>query len=334
MTTASATGHKAGLPLSLGLQLGPQTVSWDELRRWTLKAEALGFDSVWLADHFIRGFEHTPYPVVEMWSGLAALAAVTTRIRLGSLVASVTHRNPAITAVSAATIDQISGGRFVLGLGAGWSVPEHRAYGIPLPPPATRLAMLAEAIQICRLLWTGDVVAFQGKYFQLEDAACEIKPVQTPLPILVGAMGEQVALRVVAKHADTWNMVGGDIETLTHKQALLDRYCEELGRDPATLRRSIEVPMAVATDAATLKRRIDRVIRHRGYPTERGAELFIAGSPEACIEEIHRYIALGVSEFMLITLAPFDDDELECFAERVLPAFTPRDAALNGRTNG
>jgi probable F420-dependent oxidoreductase len=307
--------------MSFGLQLGPQIVPWQELRRWTLKAEALGFDSVWLADHFIMGLEHTDSPVVEMWSGLAALAAVTTRIRLGSLVASVTHRNPGITAVSAATIDQISGGRFILGLGAGHSKVEHRAYGIPLPPPATRIAMLAEAIQICRLLWTGDRVSFAGEHFHLEDAACEIKPAQAQLPILVGAMGEQLALRVVARYADRWNVVSCDLESLSRKMALLDRYCVEAGRDPATLRRSIEVPIAVATDPDTLQRRVARVIRRRGYPPDRAAEMMIAGSPEQCIEQIERFRGLGVGEFMLITLAPFDDDELECFAERVLPAF-------------
>lgn len=311
---------------SFGLQLGPQTVPWDELRRWTLTAERLGFDSVWLADHFIRHFEHTPHPVVEMWSGLAALAAVTTRIRLGSLVASVTHRNPGITAVSAATIDRISGGRFVLGLGAGWSQEEHRAYCITLPPPATRMAMLAEAIQICRLLWTGDRVSFAGQHFRLDDAACEITPVQSPMPILVGAMGDQIGLRVVARYADIWNMVGGDMDALARKNAILDRYCEASGRDPATLRRSIEVPIAVATNEATARRRLERVIRQRGYDPARAAEICLAGTPEQCIEKIERYRAMGVAEFMLITLAPFDDDELECFAERVLPAFAPRTA--------
>jgi probable F420-dependent oxidoreductase len=320
MTAANAVTGQSRWPITLGLQLGPQTVSWSELRRWTLKAEVLGFDSVWLADHFIRGAGPS-HPVVEMWSGLAALAACTSRIRLGSLVASVTHRNPAIAAVSAATIDQISGGRFVMGLGAGWSVEEHRAYGIALPPPATRLAMLAEAIQICRLLWTGDVVSFQGHYFTLQDAACEIKPVQTPLPILVGALGEQIALRVVARHADIWNMVSVDLESLNRKQSLLNRYCEEEGRDPATLGRSLEVPIAVATDPKTLQLRIERVIQSRGYPPDRAADMFIGGSPEQCIEKIRRYVDMGFDEFMLITLEPFDDDELECIAEFVLPAF-------------
>ncbi|MGH2345477.1 MAG: TIGR03560 family F420-dependent LLM class oxidoreductase [Chloroflexota bacterium] len=333
MTSTNAPGRIIGRPVSLGLQLGPQTVTWEELRRWTLKAEALGFDSVWLADHFIRG-RGPSHPVLEMWSGLAALAACTSTIRLGSLVASVTHRNPGITAVSAATIDQISGGRFIMGLGAGWSVQEHRAYGIPLPPPATRLAMLAEAIQICRLLWTGDVVSFPGKYFQLEDAACEIKPVQDPLPILVGAMGEQIALRLVARHADIWNVVSTDLETLARKQDLLNRYCEEEGRDPATLGRSLEVPIAVGTDPAILQRRIERVIRGRGYPAETAGDRFICGSPEQCIEKIQRYIAMGFDEFMLITLEPFDDDELECFAEYVLPAFTAQAAVPKGHANG
>lgn len=321
MTAANPSRSDTGRSLSFGLQLGPQTINWDELRRWTLKAESLGFDSVWLADHFIRHFAHTPYPVVEMWSGMAALAACTTRIRIGSLVASVTHRNPGIAAISAATIDQISGGRFILGLGAGWSKEEHRAYGIPLPPPAVRLAMLTEAIQICRLLWTGDVVNFEGTHFQLHDAACEIKPVQQPMPILVGAMGEQLALRVVAEHADIWNMVGGDFDTVARKSALIDSFCEQCGRDPATLRRSIEVPIAVAVDEATARRRLHRVIEHRHYDPAHAAEHIIAGTPEQCIAKIARFQAMGISEFMLITLAPFDDEELDLFAERVLPAF-------------
>jgi F420-dependent oxidoreductase-like protein len=334
IATTPATGSEARQHISLGLQLGPQTVSWHELRRWTLKAEALGFDSVWLADHFIRGFEHPADPVIEMWSGLAALAACTSRIRLGSLVASVTHRNPGITAVSAATIDRISSGRFILGLGAGWSQEEHRAYGIPLPPPATRMAMLAEAIQICRLLWTGDRVSFAGKHFHLEDAACEIKPVQTPLPILVGAFGDQLGLKVVAKYADTWNMVGGDVEILAHKVALLDRYCEEAGRDPTTLRRSIEIPLAVATDEATFKRRLERVIRQRGYDPARAAAVCVAGTPAQCIEKLARYRDMGFTEFQLITREPYEDDELELFAAEVLPAFADRGGAAGGQTHG
>lgn len=321
IATTPDTGNAARQTISLGLQLGPQTVSWDELRRWTLKAEALGFDGVWLADHFIRGITPPVQPVVEMWSGLAALAACTSRIRLGSLVASVTHRNPGIMAASAATIDQISGGRFILGLGAGWSQEEHRAYGIPLPAPAIRMAMLAEAIQICRLLWTGDRVSFTGKHFQLDDAACEIKPVQTPLPILVGAMGEQLGLRVVAQHADVWNMVAGDLAALARKQTLLDRYCEEAQRDPATLRRSLEVPLAIAADAPTLRRRLDRVSQQRGYAPGLAEEICIAGTPGQCIEQIERYRSMGITEFMLITREPYEDDELELFAAEVLPAF-------------
>ncbi len=333
MTMATEPGTGALRPVTLGLQLGPQTVSWEELRRWTLKAERLGFDGVWLADHFIRG-SGPPHPVLEMWGGLAALAASTSRIRIGSLVASVTHRTAAITAVSAATIDQISGGRFVLGLGAGVSEHEHRAYGIPMPSPATRLAMLAEAIQICRLLWTGDVVSFSGKYFQLEEAACEIKPVQALLPILVGALGEQIALRLVAQHADIWNIPSMDIESLARKQALLDRFCADAGRDPATLRRSLEVPIAVAIDERILRKRVERVIRARGYPPDGATERFIAGSPDQCIEKIQRYVAMGFDDFMLITLEPFDDDELECFAESVLPAFATPGTAGAAQANG
>jgi alkanesulfonate monooxygenase SsuD/methylene tetrahydromethanopterin reductase-like flavin-dependent oxidoreductase (luciferase family) len=321
--TAHANNAGTALQPIFGLQIGPQNVPWPELRRWVLKAETLGYDEAWLADHFISTFRNSPEPYIEMWSGLAALAAVTSRIRLGSLVASVTHRNPGITAVSAATIDRIAGGgRFILGLGAGWSVQEHRAYGIPLPPPATRMAMLAEAIQICRLLWTEDRPSFQGRYFQLGEAPSEIKPLPGhPIPILVGAMGEQLGLRVVARHADIWNMVGGIPDVVRRKSALLDQYCAEAGRDPATLVRSIEVPFAVATDAATLNRRLDWVSRHRGYPRDTIQDKILAGSPAQCIARIEQYLAMGVTQFMLITLTPFDDEELELFAGQVIPAF-------------
>lgn len=339
MTAATSSSRETRQPI-FGLQVGPQNVPWSELCRWVQTAEALGFDEAWLADHFISTFRNTTDPYIEMWSGLAALAAVTSRIRLGSLVASVTHRNPGITAYSAATIDHIAGGgRFILGLGAGWSEQEHRSFGIPLPPPATRMAMLAEAIQVTRLLWTQERSTFHGRYFQIDDAPCQMKPSpDQPIPILVGAMGEQLALRVVAKHADIWNMVGGKMDAVQRKSALLDQYCHEAGRDPSTLTRSIEIPFAVATDRATLQRRLDRVIRHRGYAPETVEDLIIAGSPEQCIAKIEQYQKLGVSHFMLITLAPFDEDELALFSQQVLPAFqrsvTPSDTPISGGSRG
>ena len=176
-------------------------------------------------------------PVNESWTVVSALAASVPRVRIGHLVLGNTYRHPAVVAKMAAGADQISGGRFVLGLGAGWQENEHRAYGIPLFEIGERLERLDEACHVVRGLLRQPRTSFEGKHYQITEAPCEPKPVQERLPLMIGGGGERVTLRIVAEHADEWN-VWGTPDVLRHKMAVLDKHCGELGRPPEAIQRS------------------------------------------------------------------------------------------------
>jgi F420-dependent oxidoreductase-like protein len=203
--------------------------------------ESTGWDGVCYADHFMPNGEDTSGPWSEAWTTIAALAASVPRIRVFPLVTGNTYRHPAVLAKMAATVDHISGGRLVLGLGAGWQENEHLAYGIPLYDIRERLARLEEACRVIKGLFTDPRTTFHGKYYQLEDAPLEPKPVQDPLPLLIGGGGEKITLRIAARYADEWN-VWGDVETLRSKMAVLERHCAEVGRDPSGCRDAAGLP--------------------------------------------------------------------------------------------
>ena len=182
--------------------------SWADTLATARHAEATGWDGIYVADHFLPSIGDDSGPTNECWGLLAGLAAAVPRVRLGSLVCGNTYRHPAVLANQAATVDQISGGRVVLGLGAGWQENEHEAYGIDLPAPGSRLDMLEEACQVVKGLLTQDRTTFDGQYYQLDNAPCEPKPVQDPLPLLIGGGGEKRTLRIAAQFADEWNVWG------------------------------------------------------------------------------------------------------------------------------
>jgi F420-dependent oxidoreductase-like protein len=221
-------------------------MTYDVILRVWQEADAIPeIDHAWLGDHLLpRGID-ADQPCLETWTLIAALAAQTERLRLGHLVTNVLNRNPAVLAKIAATVDLISGGRLVLGLGAGRAEVEQAAYGVPLRPPGERIGRLDEACAIARRLWTEDVVDFPGRYYQLEQARLEPKPVQRPHPpIVIGGMGEHRTLRVVARHADLWNMPGPPWSTVDDFRRLtrvLDDHCREIGRDPASVGRSVQL---------------------------------------------------------------------------------------------
>lgn len=195
-------------PLKFGLQTSPHHVGYGELLQLWQQADALGYDSAWLFDHFMPISGDQTGPCFEGWTMLAALAVQTKRLQVGTLVTSVIYRNPAVLAKIAATLDVVSGGRLEMGLGAGWFEGETRAYGLPFPSTGERLAQLDEAIQIIRALWTQDTSNFTGQHFTLAEARCDPKPLQKPMPtIWVGGQGERVTLRIVAARADgLWKM--------------------------------------------------------------------------------------------------------------------------------
>ena len=210
---------------------------WTDLLAVCEHAEASGWDGIWYADHFMPSGKDNSGPTNESWTFVTALAARIPRVRIGHLVAGNTYRHPAVVAKMAAGADHVSGGRFVLGLGAGWQENEHRAYGIPLYDVAERLERLDEACHVVRGLLREDRTTFAGKHYQLEDAPLNPKPLQPALPLMIGGGGEKVTLRIVAEHADEWN-VWGTPEVLTEKMAILDRHCGARGRDPKEIQRS------------------------------------------------------------------------------------------------
>jgi F420-dependent oxidoreductase-like protein len=229
-------------PLRFGIKTSPQYSTYEDiLRVWREADEVPIFEDAWLFDHFMALGRDPGAPVLEAWTLLAALAAQTTRIRVGVLVTGNTYRHPAVLAKTGATVDVISHGRLIFGIGAGWNEPEHAALGIPLPAPGERIRRLGEACEIIRRLWTEPPVSFEGRYYQLRDALAEPRPVQKPHPpFMIGGSGEQLTLRVVAHYADIWNDNSGDVEQFRHKNAVLDQHCAEIGRDPTAIERSIQ----------------------------------------------------------------------------------------------
>ena len=245
-------------------------------------AEDAGWHGVWFADHYMPNTsDGTPArgDIYECWALLPAWAAVTTRVRIGTLVSPTSVHHPALLAKRAATIDRLSGGRMVLGIGAGWQVNEHQAYGIELEPPGKRVSRFAEAIQIVRSLLTEDVTTFHGACYDITDAPCDPKPVQARLPILVGTRSPRM-LSITARHADEWNTWATPGEASAHRAALI-AACEAAGRDPATMRTSVNA--LVDLDG--------------GPPVPGRAGL--AGSAGQVADQLGQYAELGFDEFIL-----------------------------------
>jgi len=287
---------------------------WDELLLLARHVEETGWDGFWFADHFMPDAEDTGAPWSEAWTTLAAIAAAVPRIRIGPLVTGNTYRHPAVLAKMAATVDHVSGGRAVLGLGAGWQENEHRAYGIPFHTTRERLARLDEACQVIRSLFREKRTTFDGEFYQLVDAPLEPKPVSDPLPLLIGGGGEKVTLRIVAKHADAWN-VWGTPETLRAKSEILDRHCQDVGRDPAEIHR---------TAVALLFLSDDREAMNKIRKSTEGQHVIVGDVAEVS-ETVEAYRAAGVGELIVpdFTLGPRVRklETLDRFIREVAPRF-------------
>jgi F420-dependent oxidoreductase-like protein len=260
---------------------------WSGVVEVTRHAEATGWDGVYVADHFmgvgdVAGGPTTP--TLEGTAALAALAQATERLRLGSLVFSVTYRHPAVLAKWAATVDHVSGGRLLLGIGAGWQENEHAQYGIELGPRRTRLERFEEACQVIVGLLRDDVTKIDGEHYVVSDAIAEPKPVQRPLPILIGGKGDRM-MAVVARHADAWNMWGLP-DAIAERAAVLDARCTEFGRDPGSVTRSCQALWFITDDVARAERMIAGApMPGIGGPPERLAEV-VAGWRDVGVDEV------------------------------------------------
>ncbi|MCS6927013.1 MAG: TIGR03560 family F420-dependent LLM class oxidoreductase, partial [Candidatus Binatia bacterium] len=236
----SSPPHK----LRFGVQTPPQHVSYADIAQTWKEADELGFDSAFVFDHFIPIYSDPNGPCLEGWTLLAALAAQTKQVKVGVLVTGNTYRNPAVLAKMAATVDHISNGRLILGLGAAWFELEHTAYGIPFYTPGERARRLREAVDVIKLLFTQHKSNFDGKYYQLKDALCEPKPLQKPYPpLLIGGMGPKLIQPLAARQADIWHFFVRDGDPQETKRICenFDALCRKVGRDPAQVEKSISL---------------------------------------------------------------------------------------------
>lgn len=292
----------------------PNSLPWSDTLAQARAAEELGFDGIWYADHFMpNAAEPADGPIQEAVSILSALAACTERVRLGPLVFGNTYRHPAVLAKSAVSIDQISGGRFVLGLGAGWQENEHRAYGIDFHSFRWRFDRLEEACQVLQSLLGGGRSNFAGEHYRLEEAPLDPAPVQSPLPILIGGGGEKRTLPIVARYAQEWN-VWGTPELLAQKGAVLDRCCEQQGRDPATVAHTAVALLFMPDDP-------ERLAKLRERPIERPT---VIGTTDEVAATMVAYRDAGVQEFIVpgfgFRSGAEREDVLARFMGEVVPA--------------
>lgn len=309
----------------LGIMIeGQEDLTWERLFRLAETVEQLGFGSLFRSDHLTGLNGETQREALALWPSLTALAMRTQRLRFGPMVCSMTFRHPVMVAKMAAAVDVLSGGRLDVGLGAGWHAGEHRMFGIDFPPYRTRLEMLDEGATVIRALWSGEPTTFEGQHYRLEQAESHPQPAQNPPTIIMGGKGDKT-LQIVAKHATEWNCAYAGMDIFQEKSRRLDEHCQAIGRDPASLQRSLMLPFVIGRDEATLQNRIDGHRRMFAtlpatYAAWRAAGFF-GGSPQQLLDQLKEFEAAGIARFMLQHNDLDDLDSLELLAGEVLPYF-------------
>ena len=288
--------------------------SWEDTLEGCRYAESTGWDGIWYADHFMPNEENVDQPIHEAWSVLAAIAACVPRVRIGPLVAGNTYRNPALTAKIAAPIDHISGGRVVLGIGAGWQEIEHEKYGFEFSTVKGRLDRLDEAVEIITSLLANNRTDFQGEHYSVTDAPLDPKPIQNKIPLMIGGGGRKRTLRTAAIYADEWNYWGmpDDIAELC---GVLNAHCEDVGRDGKEIQRSACALMFIGEDEEKLSR-----FRETDF-----GRATIVGTPAEVIDIVGAYSDVGLDELIVpdFTFGPLErkKESMDLFIEQVAPQF-------------
>ncbi|HKY54672.1 MAG TPA: TIGR03560 family F420-dependent LLM class oxidoreductase [Anaerolineales bacterium] len=291
---------------------------WQDVKTRIQRAEKDDFDSFWVMDHFyqlpVHGSEEEPF--LDAWTVLPALAAVTSRIRLGAMVSPVGYRNPALLARMGASLDHISNGRMNFGFGAGGYKPEYKAYGFEfIDKPSIRLAQMKEALQLILGLWSNHRFTFHGKYFHVEEVILEPKPLQKPHPpILIGGVGPKVTLRMIAEIGDVCNLWGPPDEFMRERE-ILKRHCEEVGRDESTIEKTTYDLVICARTQAALQKKIERLL-------PKGVEPWMAlvGTPSQLIDIVAEYARVG-ADHLCMDFAGNDPESYELFVEEVMGKF-------------
>ncbi len=308
------------MSLLLGVHVGQQNMSMNDMRALWRKLDNAKVDWISAWDHF---YEAPPaggtIDHYEAMATLGALAAETSHARLGCLVFYVGYRNPASIAKAATTLDHISGGRFELGIGAGWHEQEATAYGYDFPSVGVRLDMLDEAATIIRGLLTQERTTFHGKHYRVENASNLPAPLQERLPIWIGGLGEKKTLRLVAKHADGWNAAYTTVEHFTHLNKVLDQWCEKRQRDPASVKRSINLAFNLGTTQAEVDEEREKLRAAWGPVATRIEGGALLCTPNEAVDRIKQYEAAGANMVNIALRAPWNNDALDTYIEQIMP---------------
>jgi F420-dependent oxidoreductase-like protein len=322
------------LSLKLSMQFGLQHPNYNfdydghdasqiigSLKNLATRAENLGFDSFWVMDHFhqISPVGKQEDPMLEGWTTISVLAGLTSRIKLGTLVTGIIYRHPSVLAKMGATLDVLSKGRLFMGIGAAWNQEESLAYGIPFFPNKERLLRLEEAIQIIRKMWTEEEPAatFNGKYYQINNAYCNPKPIQKPSPpIMIGGSGERYTLKIIAKYADACNLFGST-ETVKRKLSILREHCKSVGRDYDSILKTKLGFVVIDNDKKMVEKRVQQIISN-GIPKEQVGEFIIYGTPDDVLKQIELLEEVGI-QYLIVDLEPYRELEaLEVFGNSIV----------------
>jgi F420-dependent oxidoreductase-like protein len=309
------------MSIALGVHVGQQNMDMAAMRALWRKLDDKRVDWISAWDHF---YEAPPkggtQPHFEAVATLGALAAETRHARLGCLVFYVGYRNPALLAKIATTLDHISGGRFELGIGAGWHIWEASAYGYPFPDIGTRLDMLDEAAQIIRRMLTEERTTFSGKHFQVDDASCLPRPLQARMPIWIGGVGEKRTLKIVAERADGWNAAYLAPDEFARVNQVLNEWCEESGRDPRSLKRAVNITFNMALSEDDIPRQRELMRADWGPTADRIMGGALLCTPDQAVERILEYAAAGANEVNIALRAPWQTEALDAYLDEVMPA--------------
>jgi F420-dependent oxidoreductase-like protein len=294
-------------------------VEWAQMLDLWKKADGWGYDSLWNFDHFYGIFVNPDAPCFEGWTTLSALAMATRRARIGHMVNGNTYRNPCILAKMATTLDHVSEGRLNLGIGAGWFELEHQSFGIDFKTVPRRLEALDEALRIIRGMFTQEKTTLRGKHYTVTDAMCSPKPLQRPHPpMMIGGSGKKVLLRIVATHADMWNATGS-AEQMKELIEVIDRHGEKVKRDTAEIEKTVMIPLGYKASPERQQFLQNLIASMRQVTPQEARKQIMIGDRQECLDTIERYTRVGVTHFIFMTFTPYNEDEIQAFAEEIIP---------------
>ena len=315
------------LKTEFGVFLSPEKNDFNSILDEAFLCEELGYDSIWISDHLIGMYENPGDPRFECWTTSTALLANTTRIKMGQLVMANPFRHPPLLAKMAATLDNISEGRLILGLGTGWHEGEFEAYGYPYESPRDRVRRLDEAAEIIKKMWTEPSPSFEGDFYRISKAYCAPKPVQRPHPpLMLAGGGEQLTLRTVARYADISNFAAwmGSTKDFRHKINVLNRHCLEVGRDFNEITKSWAAYILISEDEKKAEMDISEYTKNmqiRCGTSSVNRTPRLVGTPENIAAQIESYREEGCELFILRFMGGNQEKELSLFADEVLPEF-------------